>query len=102
MRPEEHRQAAAALWQAEQTGKQIGLLSLRYPGMTMDDAYAVLEINRNRSDKETKRAYRRMMSRHHPDKLVAKGLPEEMMKLATEKTQEIKQAYEQIKKARAN
>ncbi|WP_323784779.1 2-oxo-hept-4-ene-1,7-dioate hydratase [Thalassovita sp.] len=41
MRPEEHRQAAAALWQAEQTGKQIGLLSLRYPGMTMDDAYAV-------------------------------------------------------------
>jgi DnaJ like chaperone protein len=41
------------------------------------------------------------MSQHHPDKLAAKGLPEEMMKLATEKTQEIKSAYEQIKKSRA-
>ena len=40
------------------------------------------------------------MNQHHPDKLVAKGLPEEMMKLATEKTQEIKQAYEQIHQAR--
>jgi DnaJ like chaperone protein len=40
------------------------------------------------------------MNQHHPDKLVAKGLPEEMMKLATEKTQEIKKAYEQIKTAR--
>lgn len=37
------------------------------------------------------------MSQHHPDKLIAKGLPEEMLKLATEKTQEIKAAYEQIK-----
>lgn len=41
MTPEEHGQAAAALWQAEKTGKQIGLLSLQYPGMSMDDAYAV-------------------------------------------------------------
>ena len=47
-----------------------------------------------------KKAYRRMMNQHHPDKLVAKGLPEEMMRLATEKTQEIKQAYEMIKKDR--
>ena len=38
------------------------------------------------------------MSQHHPDKLVAKGLPEEMIKMATEKTQEIKSAYELIKK----
>ncbi|CUH67153.1 2-hydroxyhexa-2,4-dienoate hydratase [Thalassovita gelatinovora] len=41
MTPEEHEAAAAALWQAEQSGRQIGLLSLQYPGMTMDDAYAV-------------------------------------------------------------
>jgi DnaJ like chaperone protein len=42
------------------------------------------------------------MSQHHPDKLVAKGLPEEMMKLATAKTQEIKTAYELIKETRAH
>ncbi|MBR9650789.1 2-oxo-hept-4-ene-1,7-dioate hydratase [Thalassovita aquimarina] len=41
MTPQQHKEAAAALWQAEQTGTQIGLLSLQYPGMTMDDAYAV-------------------------------------------------------------
>ncbi|MFA7388435.1 MAG: co-chaperone DjlA, partial [Thiohalobacteraceae bacterium] len=43
---------------------------------------------------------RRLMNQHHPDKLVAKGLPEEMVSLATEKTQEIKAAYETIKAAR--
>ena len=37
------------------------------------------------------------MNEHHPDKLIAKGLPEEMIKLATDKTQRIKSAYEIIK-----
>ena len=41
MTPEDHAQAAADLLQAEKTGTQIGLLSLRHPGMTMDDAYEV-------------------------------------------------------------
>ena len=68
--------------------------------MSLSDAYAILEIPSSSSDKEIKKAYRRMMSRHHPDKLVAKGLPEEMMKLATEKTQEIQVAYELIKDSR--
>lgn len=40
------------------------------------------------------------MSQHHPDKLVAKGLPEEMMQLAKEQAQEIQSAYEQIRRAR--
>jgi len=68
---------------------------------TLSDAYEVLGVSRNASDAEVKKAYRRLMNQHHPDKLAAKGLPEEMMKLATEKTQEIKSAYEQIKKSRA-
>jgi len=38
------------------------------------------------------------MNQHHPDKLVAKGLPDEMIQLATEKTQEIRKAYDLIKK----
>lgn len=64
------------------------------------DAYAVMGIPAEASDAEVKKAYRRLMNQHHPDKLVAKGLPEEMMKIATEKTQEIKLAYEQIKQER--
>jgi DnaJ like chaperone protein len=66
------------------------------------EAYAVLGVAASASNDEVKKAYRRLMNQHHPDKLVAKGMPEEMIKLATEKTQEIKAAYETIKKARGN
>jgi len=41
MTPDDHARAAAALLQAEETGKQIGLLSLQYPDIAMDDAYQV-------------------------------------------------------------
>lgn len=41
MKPEDHASAATDLLHAEQTGTQIGLLSLRHPGMTLDDAYAI-------------------------------------------------------------
>ncbi len=64
------------------------------------EAYEVLGVEASASDGEVKRAYKRLMSQHHPDKLVAKGLPEEMMKLANEKTQEIKSAYDLIRKNR--
>lgn len=76
----------------------------RQPGSdepTVEQAYAVLGVERKATDAEVKRAYRRLLSQHHPDKLVSKGLPEEMMKLATEKTHEIRQAYETITRARA-
>ncbi len=66
----------------------------------LEDAYAILNVASQASVDEIKRAYRRLLSQHHPDKLVAKGLPEEMMKLATQKTHEIRQAYEQIREAR--
>ena len=64
------------------------------------DAYAILGVDEDCADAELKRAYRRMMNRHHPDKLVAKGLPEEMMQVATEKTREIKAAHDRLKEVR--
>ncbi len=64
--------------------------------MQIDDAYAILNISADANLSEVKRAYRKLMSQHHPDKLISKGLPEEMMKLATQKTQEIRAAYERI------
>ncbi len=66
----------------------------------LQEAYVALGVDASASDAEVKKAYRRQMNQHHPDKLVAKGLPEEMIKLANEKTQEIKAAYETIKRAR--
>lgn len=59
-------------------------------------ACGLLGVSPAVTDAELKKAYRRQMSQHHPDKLVAKGLPEEMIDIATAKTQEIKAAYELI------
>ncbi|HHJ80922.1 MAG TPA: co-chaperone DjlA [Candidatus Tenderia electrophaga] len=69
-------------------------------GPTLEDAYAILSIEESATDAEVKRAYRRLTSQHHPDKLAAKGLPPEMMKLAQEKTHEIRTAYEKIRETR--
>ena len=66
----------------------------------LEDAYKVLGVDSSASDNEVKKAYRRLLSQHHPDKLVSRGLPEEMMKIAAEKTHQIKQAYEVIRKTR--
>ena len=67
---------------------------------SLTDAYAVLGVAESATDADVKKAYRRLMSQHHPDKLVAKGLPPEMINIAKEKVQEINAAYEQIMKAR--
>jgi len=67
---------------------------------SLDEAYGLLGLSSGATDAEVKKAYRRLLSQHHPDKLVAKGLPEEMMKVAARKTHEIRQAYERIKEAR--
>lgn len=64
--------------------------------MSLNDASAILNISASATDNEVKRAYRRLISQHHPDKLVSKGLPEEMIKMATQRTQEIRGAYERI------
>ena len=66
----------------------------------LKNAYAVLGVNENDSDSEIKKAYRRLMHQNHPDKLISKGLPEEMIEVATEKSKHIQKAYELIKKSR--
>ena len=63
----------------------------------IEAAYAVLGVKSGATDAEVKKAYRRLMSQHHPDKLIAKGLPEEMIQVATDKSKEIQKAYELIK-----
>ncbi len=62
------------------------------------NAYSILGLEEGASEAEIKKAYRRLMSQHHPDKLISKGLPEEMIQIATDKSQQIQKAYELIKK----
>ena len=71
-------------------------------GMGLQDAYKVLGVDKNTPLDDVKKAYRRLLSQHHPDKLVSKGLPEEMVKLANEKTHEIRTAWKRIQEAKAS
>jgi DnaJ like chaperone protein len=73
----------------------------RPTGMSaLDEAYEILGVNPGASDAEVKRAWRRQMSENHPDKLVARGLPESMLEVAKQKTQAIQAAWERIRDAR--
>jgi len=63
-------------------------------------AYKVLEVEATAGNDEVVKAYRRQLSRHHPDKLKANGLPESMVEHAKERTQQIIEAYELIKERR--
>lgn len=63
-------------------------------------AYQTLGVAATTTEAEIKTAYRRLMKENHPDKLVARGLPENMIKLAQEKVQQINVAYDAIKQAR--
>lgn len=64
------------------------------------DAYRALGVTPAASDADIKTAFRRLMSQHHPDKLIAQGVPDDMIKLATEKAQEIQAAYALIERSR--
>ncbi len=67
----------------------------------LEGAYKVLGVSATASDSEVKRAYRRLMNQHHPDKLLSRGMPAAMVALAEQKTHEIRAAYDRIKAHRA-
>jgi DnaJ like chaperone protein len=64
------------------------------------DAYAALGVTAGASPAEIKRAYRKLISQYHPDKLAARGLPESMRAVAEERSRELNSAYDLIKAAR--
>lgn len=67
---------------------------------SIKEAYKALGISAESSDQEVKRAYRKLMSQHHPDKLMGQGMPEDMIRVATERSKEIQAAYDLIKEQR--
>ena len=72
----------------------------RSPEDLLQTAYTRLGVAKEADNNTIKKTYKKLVSQNHPDKLVAKGLPEEMVKLATEKMQRIQEAYELICRSR--
>ncbi len=70
------------------------------PADRLTDAYAALGVSPDASPAEIKRAYRKLISQNHPDKLAARGLPESMRAVAEERSREINAAYDLVKDAR--
>ena len=66
--------------------------------MGRKQALEVLGMSDSASAADIKKAYRKLMSQHHPDKLVSQGLPEHLMEVAKRKSQDIQAAYEYLKK----
>lgn len=97
-----------AMLQARQFGSSYSSSDQRAGGRsaagvqrgTLPQAYAHLGLTSNATDAEVKKAYRKLVSQYHPDKLVSRGLPEEMMEMAKTRVREINTAYEQIKQAK--
>jgi DnaJ like chaperone protein len=68
------------------------------PGPLRADPYVVLGIDRTANERDIKRAYRKLMSQHHPDKLG--DVPDELKRRAEERAREINAAYERVKAER--
>jgi DnaJ like chaperone protein len=88
-----HRRTAGA----QRPGAGDGAAPPRAGAEPLAEAYSVLQADSAMSDEQIVKAYRRQMSRHHPDKLMAQGLPDSMLERAKERTQQIQAAYEAIR-----
>ena len=66
----------------------------------LSQAYAALGLEADASGPEVKKAYRKLVSQYHPDKLSSQGLPDEVMEVAKRRVREINTAYDRIKSSR--
>jgi DnaJ like chaperone protein len=66
----------------------------------LTDPYVILGVAYTASDDELKQMYRRLVRENHPDSLIARGVPPEFLKLATDKLAAINNAYEKIQQER--
>ncbi len=75
-------------------------LKASHIGSDGGDPYLILGVDNRATDAEVKAAYRNLVRENHPDKLIAEGVPEEFIDIATDKLAKINDAYDRIAKAR--
>jgi DnaJ like chaperone protein len=92
--------ALEAMLRMQAYGRSSGPRPAQGAPSRLADAYQVLGVRPEASDREVKLSYRRLMSQNHPDKLVANGLPESMIEAAHERTRRILEAFEVVRDSR--
>ena len=70
----------------------------RHVNLGAGDPYVVLGIERGKPFEEVRKRYRKLVSDNHPDRLIARGLPQEFIKIATTRVAAINAAYEMIER----
>ena len=81
-------------------GHAFESIRAQHMGAAAADPYEVLGLTRDATDAEVKTAYRKRSREYHPDTLIAQGLPQEFIDLATEKMAAINTAHDRIGKER--
>jgi DnaJ like chaperone protein len=82
------------------TDDHFGRIRETYFGPDQGDPYRILGVERTASTEDLKRAFHAAVKENHPDSLIARGVPAEFIKLATEKLAAINGAYERVKRER--
>ena len=80
--------------------RQFERIRASHFGPDREDPYVILGADRSASDDDLKRVYHQLVRENHPDSLIARGVPEEFVRLATEKLAAINGAYEAIRRER--
>jgi DnaJ like chaperone protein len=75
-------------------------LKAAHMGLGLEDPYAVLGVSRDATDQEIRTTWRKLVRENHPDTLIAQGMPEDFIDVATEKVAAINAAYDEITKQR--
>ncbi|MCC2112050.1 MAG: DnaJ family molecular chaperone [Hyphomicrobiales bacterium] len=75
---------------------EFGTIRARHVVADRNDPYVILGADRSMSDAEIRRHYRRLVAENHPDRHIALGMPEEFIRIATEKLAAINEAYDRI------
>ena len=92
---------ASGCWeQQRQQRQQQATSSDPLFGSSLAHHYAVLNCSATATNEEIKSSYRKLAREHHPDRLVAKGYPQQLIQAANRRLAEINTAYEAIEKAR--